>query len=147
MRAPFQVLIFPYWWSSEIPEVLIGCRAKEGFWQGFSGGGEGDEAVLEAAIRELKEETNVDGIEWQQLDSMCTLPKIHYNDHTNWNNNPYVIPEYAFSVLIDAEAEIVISEEHSEVKWCTEDEAIELLKYDSNKNAVWELFRRLESLA
>jgi len=36
--------------------------------------------------------------------------------------------------------------EHSEFKWLNYHEAIELLKWDSNKVALWELYKRLLDL-
>ncbi|OOE48439.1 NUDIX pyrophosphatase, partial [Salinivibrio kushneri] len=35
--------------------------------------------------------------------------------------------------------------EHTEFRWCGFKEASELLKYDSNKIALWELNQRLKS--
>ncbi|WP_077653784.1 NUDIX domain-containing protein [Salinivibrio kushneri] len=57
MRAPFQVLVFPYQILNEQPRYLIGKRSDNGVWQVISGGGEDSESFLEAAKRELKEET------------------------------------------------------------------------------------------
>lgn len=74
MRAPFQVLIFPYKFELADPIFLIGRRADNGEWQAISGGGENRESFLDAAIRELYEETSLTGIDWVQLDSMCMLP-------------------------------------------------------------------------
>ncbi len=69
------------------------------------------------------------------------LPGIYYKGHERWEDHPYVIPEYSFSVQVDTEP--VLSDEHSEFKWCSETEARELLEYDSNRIAVWELFQRI----
>ncbi len=52
MRAPFQVLVFPYRQRGEEIELLIGRRAQEGYWQGIAGGGEDNESLLAATIRE-----------------------------------------------------------------------------------------------
>ena len=35
------------------------------------------------------------------------------------------------------------SEEHNELRWCSLSEATELLKYDSNRIALWEISQRL----
>ena len=61
----------------------------------------------------------------------------------NYVNNIYVVYEYAFGVLIFDE-EIQLSEEHEKYKWVSYDEAIELLKYDSNKTALFELNERMK---
>ncbi|CAK2818961.1 hypothetical protein VCRA2126O85_20004 [Vibrio crassostreae] len=54
--------------------------------------------MLDAAKRELYEETSLTGIDWVQLDSMCMLPRVFYSGHEKWSDHPYVIPEYSFSV-------------------------------------------------
>ena len=50
--------------------------------------------------------------------------------------------EYSFAVNINDE-KIKSSEEHSEYKWTSYEDAISLLKYDSNKNALWELNEKI----
>ena len=75
---------------------------------------------------------------------MCTLPRIHFKDHENWVQHPYVVPEYSFMTLVNEEPKP--SEEHVELKWCSVSEATELLKYDSNKIALWEVGQRLSRL-
>jgi dATP pyrophosphohydrolase len=143
MRAPFQVLVFPYQILNEQPCYLIGQRSDNGAWQAISGGGEDNESILEAAKRELKEETCLIGCDWQQLDSMCMLPKVYYAGHENWTNHQFVVPEYSFSVRVSAEPQL--SNEHTTFRWCSFQEASECLKYDSNKIALWELNQRLKS--
>ncbi len=143
MRAPFQVLVFPYQILNEQPRYLIGKRSDNGVWQAISGGGEDSESILEAAKRELKEETSLIGCDWQQLDSMCMLPKVHYAGHESWTNHQFVVPEYSFSVRVSTEPQL--SNEHTKFRWCGFQEASELLKYDSNRIALWELNQRLNS--
>ncbi|MEN2272156.1 NUDIX pyrophosphatase [Vibrio diabolicus] len=141
MRAPFQVLVFPYRIFNEQPRYLIGKRSDNGVWQAVSGGGEDSESTIEAAKRELKEETGLIGSDWQQLDSMCMLPKVYYAGHENWTNHQFVVPEYSFSVRVSTEPQL--SNEHTKFRWCGFQEASELLKYDSNRIALWELNQRL----
>tara|TARA_B100001059_G_C17830187_1_gene584120 strand:- start:3602 stop:4048 length:447 start_codon:yes stop_codon:yes gene_type:complete len=143
MRAPFQVLIFPYKFEMADPIFLIACRTDNGEWQAISGGGEDHESLLEAAKRELYEETSLTSIDWVQLDSMCMLPRVFYSGHEKWSAHPYVIPEYSFSVQVSGEPKL--SSEHTEFRWCKTSDASKLLKYDSNRIALWELCERLKS--
>ncbi|RZA01485.1 MAG: NUDIX pyrophosphatase [Moraxellaceae bacterium] len=142
MRAPFQVLVFPYRKTGDVFEVLIGQRSDNGLWQGISGGGERGETNIVAAKRELEEEAGLRGEYWQQLDSVCMVPKIHFFGNENWKDHPFVIPEYSYSVLVSSEP--IPSKEHVKFRWCFQKTAVELLEYDSNKTAVWELFQRLK---
>ena len=80
---------------------------------------------------------------WLQLDSMCTLPKTIFNDHMCWPKHLHVVPEYAFSVEVQGDPSL--SSEHSEYRWFDASEAQKLLKYDSNRIALWELCEWLKA--
>lgn len=99
--------------------------------------------MCDAAKRELYEETSLTGSDWVQLDSMCMLPRMFYSCHEKWSDHPYVIPEYSFSVQVSGEPQL--SSEHTEFRWCKATEASELLKYDLNRIALWELSERLKA--
>ena len=59
-----------------------------------------------------------------------------------WGKECFVIPEYAFAVRV-ADTFLQLSHEHTEYKWLTYSEAQTVLRYDSNKTALWELNRRI----
>ncbi|UZJ43202.1 NUDIX domain-containing protein [Marinimicrobium sp. C6131] len=141
MRAPFQVIVLPYYVTDGELKFLIGKRSDGGYWQAISGGGEDKEEPLEAAKRELYEEASLEGDHWIQLQSMCMLPKIYYIGHENWGNGTFVIPEYSF--MVKAQPGEAVSAEHTELKWCSAIEAESLLAYDSNKIALWEATQRI----
>ena len=61
---------------------------------------------------------------------------------TIWGKECFVIPEYAFAVRV-ADTFLQLSHEHTEYKWLTYSEAQTVLRYDSNKTALWELNRRI----
>ena len=60
-----------------------------------------------------------------------------------WGKECFVIPEYAFAVKVESTS-LQLSHEHTEYNWLTYEEAQEVLQYDSNKTALWELNRRIE---
>ena len=143
-RAPFQVLVFPYRKNLQDQlEFVLLLRADGGFWQGIAGGGEDDETPLEAARRETFEETGIKPTSTiMQLDTVESVPVIEFKDSSLWGEDVFVIPQYCFGVSI-SHSEIKLSDEHSEYGWFTYDQAIQLLKFDGDKTALWELNQRL----
>ena len=143
-RTPFQILVLPFRaGTSGTFEYAILKRSDHDYWQGIAGGGEGEESPLEAAKRESLEEANIPvQSTFLKLDSFATVPACHFPAGSSWPPETYVIPEYTFGVDTRG-AELRFSQEHSELKWCPYEQASRLLKWDSNKNALWELNERL----
>lgn len=144
MRAPFQVLIIPFRRMNDGLEFAVLKRSDASMWQFVSGGGEDGERPVEAAQREMLEEVslNVDG-QLQLLDAMTTIPACVFKDVASWRDDVRVIPEHCFAVDVK-DAQPVLSAEHDELRWLTYDQARELLTWDSNKTALWELCERLK---
>ena len=142
MRAPFQILAIPY---KQENEILYGLfhRSDMGQWQFIAGGGEDDEMPKEAAIREIYEEASVKTTEVIELVSMAYVPAnvISEKHRQYWSKDTYVLPEYHFA--FECDAEIQISEEHSECIWVSYEEAMKKLNWDSNRTALYELNCRL----
>ena len=59
-----------------------------------------------------------------------------------WGEDVLVIPEYCFGVLVHTK-DIILSDEHVEFRWSDYETALGLLKWESNRNALWELNYRL----
>lgn len=142
MRQPYQVLIFPYIKTGRGYFYAIFKRKDLKFWQGISGGGEGGETPIKSAKRESFEEAKINkSSRFIKLDSMTTIPIAHVGKH-KWKVNIFVLPEYSFGVEVFSK-NFKIGEEHSAYKWLPYEKARKLLKYDSNKSALWELNYRL----
>ena len=146
-RAPFQVLVFPYMIDSN-GEVLYCVFRRQvedgGYWQAIAGGGEGTEAPLDAAIREGFEEAGIpEDCQYVQMDSCATIPVVDICGF-RWGNGILVIPEYAFAVRV-GDAQIALSREHIDFRWVDYDTAKQMLKWDSNRTAPWELDFRLRT--
>ena len=67
---------------------------------------------------------------------------IEFGNSHLWGEAVYVIPQYGFGVQAEKK-ELVLSAEHTEYRWLQYEEAHQLLKYDGNKTALWELDTRL----
>jgi len=139
MRAPFQILAIPYKYDNGIPTYCVLHRSDYGQWQFIAGGGEDNETPEQAAQREILEESGVSATKIISLKSMCTIPvEIFPKRHLyGWQNDMYVIPEYSFG--FECDDDLVLSQEHTELIWLPYKEAKEILQWDSNKTALYEL--------
>ena len=113
-------------------------------WQCIAGGAEDfDTNILESAKREFWEETGIKDVLIQQLELTCKIPVVNIIKDFIWGEEVFYSEEYSFSVDI-TNIEIQLSSEHTEYEWVNYDEAKGLLKYDSNKSALWELDTKLK---
>jgi dATP pyrophosphohydrolase len=143
MRTPFQVLILPYRRGSRGIEYAILRRADLGWWQFVSGGGEDDETPLQAAEREVAEETGMDARgRLSKLDTISSVPKDAFDSSHTWGDDIYVLPEHCFAIDV-GDDDVSISAEHTEIRWVHYEEARERLEWEGNRTALWELSQRL----
>lgn len=140
MRAPWQVLVIPWRRRNDTFETAVFHRVDYDVWQFVSGGGEQGETPLEAARREGFEEAGITAHAYLALDATASLPACWFPAWASWPSHVLVIPEHAFAVEVE---DVVRSDEHRDVRWCSVSEAMSLLKFDSNRHALWELGERL----
>lgn len=142
MRAKYQVLVIPFRKKEGRIEYAILKREDMEVWQWVAGGGEEGESILESAVREASEEIGIQlGKEkFLKLDTITSIPVYHFKE--KWDEDTYVINEYAFGVDVQ-NVEIRLSDEHTDYRWCLYEDAIRFLNWDSNKTALWELNERL----
>lgn len=145
MREPYQILSIPYCIVDGTPLFCIFRRADSSYWQFIAGGGENGETPIEAAKRETIEEMGVEPKNIKQLTCIAYVPAevVAESRRQHWDKNTYVIPEYSFAFECDSDP--TLSLEHIEYKWLTYDEARKLLKWDSNKVAMYEIKTLLEN--
>ena len=141
MRAPFQILVIPFRRTAAGLEFAILKRSDADYWQFVAGGGENEETPVQAAQREAQEEVGISR-EMMQLDSLSTVRKDCFAAADRWGTELYVVPEYCFAVDVEGSA-LVLSNEHTDLRWVSYEQACSLLKWDSNRNALWELNERL----
>ncbi|SMO36354.1 NUDIX hydrolase [Gracilimonas mengyeensis] len=104
--------VYPYKIKNGVPLFLIFKRSSGKIyanqWRMVGGKVKEGEAYWEAALRELKEETGITPT------NFWTIPSVNqfYEAKTD---SIHSIP--AFAAEIDAKADIVLDDEHSEYKW------------------------------
>lgn len=143
-RAPYQVLVLPFRTDVDgVPEYAVFRRADDFQWQGVAGGGEEGETPLESARRELFEEAGLGtGVTVFPLDCQDTVPASFFAAARYWPAGTYVVRQFFFAADC-RDREIVLSDEHIEFAWLPFPHAHRLLRYDSNRTALWELSERL----
>jgi dATP pyrophosphohydrolase len=140
-RQPHNVLVIPYYREEETIKFAIFKRRRAQIWQWIAGGVEDNESFIDTAIRECYEEANItDYKSLIELDTMCSVRADIFKQ--DWPKEIYTVTEHSLAVEL-VNMDITISDEHTEYRWVTYDEALEMLKYDSNKTAMWELMQRL----
>jgi dATP pyrophosphohydrolase len=141
-RAPFNVLVIPFFRRTrQEPLYCLLKRTDAGYWQGIAGGGEEGETPIQTARRETMEETGIEGPLFG-LDMRSDVPKTSFAAHVYWPQSLYVIPQHMFAVEA-ASQDVTLSHEHTEASWLPYEQAYELLHWQSNQNALWELSERL----
>jgi dATP pyrophosphohydrolase len=112
-------------------EFLLLKRAEDqiypAVWQMVSGKIKEGEKAFETSLRELKEETNLTPLK------MWIAPKVN-SFYSSQTDSICLIPVFAAQVKKDSK--VIISNEHSEYKWVTSDEAKILLAWDGQRKAV-----------
>ena len=106
---------------------------KGGFWQPITGGVEDGESLAQAVNRELREETGI-------TNYLRIINDVYYFEFDTIECG--VLKEYVFGVQIATDMDAKLSPEHIEIKWCTLEESLALLKYENNKTG----FKKLISL-
>lgn len=131
MRLPIQVEAMIFRRNCNVIEYLLLKRLPErnGFWQPMTGGVEEGETRDEALQREIMEETGVRNI-------VTVIEDLYYFEFSDPNLNQ----EYVYGVEVSPSEEIVLDpKEHSEHRWCSFQEALQLLHWKENKEALRKL--------
>ena len=146
-RAKYQVLVIPY---LKTKDKILYCIFKrndmDDCWQFIAGGGEEeDQSPMASARREAFEEAEISPkARFTALETKCSIASECFpKARLAWGERCLVIPEYSFAVEL-TDKKIHISREHASFAWVDYDRAKELLRYDSNKVALWELDNKIK---
>ena len=122
--------------------LLRRVASRGGFWQGVTGGVEEGEDLSEAARRELIEETGLIPSRLEKIDFSYSFP-VEDRWRDLYAAEIERIIEYVFIAYVDGQQEPKIDPgEHDEWKWCRFNEALELLTWKHNVEAL----RRCDSV-
>jgi dihydroneopterin triphosphate diphosphatase len=131
--AQVEIIIYKVINNEPLFLLLKRIPEKGGFWQPVTGGVHENESLASAAKRELFEETQIDNF-------INFLSDVHYFE---FNDGTGALKEYVYGVEVDETTDAKLSPEHTEKKWCKIKNVLELLKYDSNKDAFKKLYKLL----
>ena len=117
-------------WIDESPSYLILQRAAgelyEQIWQGVTGKIKPGETAWQAAVRELHEETGLTPARMWTVDRV----NFFYEAAEDRMNS---IP--VFGVEVEG-AEITLSQEHQRYRWCTIDQAVNLILWEQQRQGL-----------
>ena len=122
-------------------EVLVVHRSPEqgGYWHVVAGGVESGESVLEAAARELREETGLvaevaDGLEVTEY--VYSLTEEPADRRARYDPSVAHVEVTCFRVPAPDDWEPTLDWEHDDHRWCEPDEAVELLRWPATAGAL-----------
>lgn len=105
------------------------------FWQGVTGAPERGETLLQAAMREVLEETGITPTSVCSIDFTYRFP-VADEWRESYVPNTYEITEHVFVAEVDG-SDPTLSGEHDVWQWRIPDEASRMLKWQTNIDALW----------
>jgi dATP pyrophosphohydrolase len=138
-KQPVSALVVIY--DSNLDVLLLERADYPGYWQSVTGSREGDESLLETAIREVREETGLDArqyalTDWQMQNvyQIYTKWQHRYPPGTTHNTEHVFGLELAHQVAVQT-----APREHLSHQWLTWREAAEKVFSPSNRAAILQL--------
>lgn len=125
-ELPIKIEIIVYREMNNVLSFLLLKRSPTdgSFWQPVTGTLQINESIIGCLSRELKEETG--------LIEIFLEPKFIYS--FAWIREEETILELVYTVKIRNDS-IVLSNEHTDCRWCTYSQAVRLLKHKENRIA------------
>jgi len=115
-------------------EILLIRRAPDriypGIWQCVTGGLEGDEKVVDGALRELEEETGITAADIETLYGLDQVNLFHA-EHVD-----ALLAEAIFAAHVRAGVEPRLSHEHDDARWVSPEEARATVVWPAYRTAI-----------
>ena len=144
-KRPVSVLIVIH--TPDLQILLLERASHVGYWQSVTGSQEGNESLIETAVREIGEETGIaarssDLRDWQLTNTFEIFAEWRYRYPSGVTHNT----EHVFSLEVPAEQSVTISPmEHLDYCWLPQREAAEKCFSWSNRDAILMLAERIRS--
>jgi dATP pyrophosphohydrolase len=143
MKIPISVLVVIYTTSNEV--LLLERKVHPGFWQSVTGSLDAlDEPLIEAAARELFEETSID-ISMLPPNTLHSMnQQIQYEIYPQWRHRyaegVSVNTEHWFKILLPNRVPVTLAPgEHIAHQWQSIERAASLCFSPSNQQAILKL--------
>jgi len=144
MRLPIQVNVFvvrPAPDGGREYLLLHRVLPRLSFWQPVTGGVESGETIEQAARRELTEETGFPPDDLRPIGFEYSFPPDEFFKGV-YESEPDEIAVHVFGARVEPGAEPRIDPvEHDDYRWCSYDDALELLYWWDDKESI----RRLDA--
>ena len=142
-KQPVSVLVVIHSPAPQCDILLLERAAHPGYWQSVTGSREGDEALIDTAVREVAEETGITVnaaqlVDWQQTNTYEIFPEWRHRYAPGVTQNT----EHVFSLAVPRDTPIRIAPgEHLGHCWLPLDAAAAKVFSWSNRDAILALPR------
>ena len=132
--------------AQNIKVLLLERADHPGYWQSVTGSRDGEETLVETAIREVREETGLDArqyllSDWRSQNIYEIYPHWRYRYHPGITHNT----EHVFGLELPAVIPIQLApREHLNYQWLAWQDAAEKVFSPSNRAAILELPQRIQ---
>lgn len=143
-KQPISALIIIY--TTALDVLLLERADFPGYWQSVTGSRDGDESLLETAIREVEEETGLDAMQyvltdWQLQNVYDIYPKWRYRYPPGITHNT----EHVFGLQLPQQVAVQLSSrEHVSYQWLPWHIAADKVFSPSNRAAILQIPERIQ---